>query len=251
MKRRIFLVIAASLLGLYVFMSDYLYGRKHDAQVCVGLDVRVCDSLNYPYVKASELRQLLLINQMLLLDKPSAEIDLSAIEDVVNRHPLVKQSEVYFTPSGRLCVDVWQRVPVLRVMNGKSTFFIDSEGLPMRFDARHAVFSIDVPVVTGHVAETDSASLAQLFDFSKRLKKDKFIDALVEQIHVGDDGLWTLYPRVGNFDIVLGLPERLDFKLAAIRSFYEEALPKVGWNRYQSISLEFDNQIVCTKKIKK
>ena len=35
-----------------------------------------------------------------------------------------------------------------------------------------------------------------------------------------------------------------------MRTFYQSALNRVGWNKYERISIEFNNQIICTKKEK-
>jgi hypothetical protein len=29
--------------------------------------------------------------------------------------------------------------------------------------------------------------------------------------------------------------------------FYEKAIPEVGWNKYRTIDLEYDGQIICRK----
>ena len=34
----------------------------------------------------------------------------------------------------------------------------------------------------------------------------------------------------------------------AMRLFYEKALNRVGWNKYSRINVEFDNQIICTRR---
>ncbi len=36
-------------------------------------------------------------------------------------------------------------------------------------------------------------------------------------------------------------------KLDRLRDFYDEALPRVGWDRYKEISIEFENQVVCKR----
>ncbi|MCD7935525.1 MAG: cell division protein FtsQ, partial [Tannerellaceae bacterium] len=33
-----------------------------------------------------------------------------------------------------------------------------------------------------------------------------------------------------------------------LQVFYEQAIPKVGWDKYSLINLKFKDQIVCTKK---
>lgn len=39
----------------------------------------------------------------------------------------------------------------------------------------------------------------------------------------------------------------IEAKLSRLRDFYDEALPRVGWDRYKEISIEFDNQVVCKR----
>ena len=43
-------------------------------------------------------------------------------------------------------------------------------------------------------------------------------------------------------------PNNVADKLERLKTFYKKALNKVGWNKYSRISLEFNNQIICTKK---
>ena len=57
-----------------------------------------------------------------------------------------------------------------------------------------------------------------------------------------------LVPRVGNHIIYLGKLEHFEDKLKRLKTFYEKGLNQVGWNKYSRISLEFGNQIICTKK---
>ena len=40
-------------------------------------------------------------------------------------------------------------------------------------------------------------------------------------------------------------------KFIKLKTIYLEVLNKVGWDKYAIINLKFDNQVVCTKKIKK
>jgi cell division protein FtsQ len=61
----------------------------------------------------------------------------------------------------------------------------------------------------------------------------------------------TLVPRVGDQTIYMGSLEKYEKKLRRMRIFYEKALVKVGWNKYSRFNLEYDNQVVCTKREKR
>ena len=70
----------------------------------------------------------------------------------------------------------------------------------------------------------------------------------IEQIYVHPDKEVELIPRVGNHRILLGTFDHFEEKLANLRLFYEQAIPKMGWEKYSIINLKYRNQIVCTKR---
>ena len=70
-------------------------------------------------------------------------------------------------------------------------------------------------------------------------------------INVLDNGTMEFVPRVGDHIIYIGTPNSIDKKLERLRKFYLYGLNKAGWNKYNYISLEFDNQIICKKNSKK
>ena len=71
-----------------------------------------------------------------------------------------------------------------------------------------------------------------------------------EQINVTQAKELELVPRVGEHIIFLGKPGNYEEKFEKLKTFYEKGLNQVGWNKYSRISLEFNNQIICTKKEK-
>lgn len=55
----------------------------------------------------------------------------------------------------------------------------------------------------------------------------------------------AIVPRSGRFTVDLGTTERLDTKLQTLRRFYTQGLDNVGWDKYRSISLRYNGQVVC------
>ncbi|MEG0454469.1 MAG: cell division protein FtsQ, partial [Bacteroides sp.] len=100
-------------------------------------------------------------------------------------------------------------------------------------------------IATGNVEK--SFAMRDLYKFGVFLQNNKFWDAQIEQIHVLPGRDVELVPRVGNHIIYLGKLENTEQKLERLKVFYEKALNQVGWNKYSRISLEFGNQIICTK----
>jgi cell division protein FtsQ len=53
---------------------------------------------------------------------------------------------------------------------------------------------------------------------------------------------------VGNHRIVLGDFDDYAGKMYKLQLFYEQAIPKLGWEKYDVINLKYKDQIVCAKK---
>ncbi|MDD4361518.1 MAG: hypothetical protein PHF61_00620 [Bacteroidales bacterium] len=244
MAKKVFIWIGSVLMAGYVLFAMMLYGRQQKELRVQKVYIQVKDSVDYPYVTSKEISRLLKENQLEVIDKKLKEVDLSHMERVIEKHSMVKNAECSLSPAGHLCVKIEQRIPVLRIyVAGGNTFFLDQEGKRMTINRRVAV---DVPVAL--VQRTDSLNMANLFELACLISKDDFWDAMIAQIVLDSSGKYSLIPRLGELEIKMGKAENMEFKLRALRSFYEEALPKLGWDRYRSINLEFGNQIVCTKK---
>ena len=74
--------------------------------------------------------------------------------------------------------------------------------------------------------------------------------AQIQQINVTPAKELELVPQVGDHIIFLGKPGNYENKFDRLKTFYKKGLNEIGWNKYSRISLEFNNQIICTKKEK-
>ena len=60
-----------------------------------------------------------------------------------------------------------------------------------------------------------------------------------------------LYTRFADHTVLLGDPTDIPDKLWRLRVFYEKGLPETGWNKYQSISVEYENIVIGKRHDKK
>ena len=111
------------------------------------------------------------------------------------------------------------------------------------------------------VAQQDEARLMQhqvklagedfdsLLGFLKRVDNNNFWHAEVVQVLLsGGEGKrmeLRFVPRSGNFVVDLGTPNDYDTKLSNLYRFYHKGLDNVGWDKYRSISLRYNGQVVC------
>jgi cell division protein FtsQ len=105
-----------------------------------------------------------------------------------------------------------------------------------------------VAIVTGNVDKTFATK--ELYEFGMFLQKNPLWQAQIQQINVTPSKELELVPRVGDHIIFLGKPGNYKNKFERLKTFYKKGLNEIGWNKYSRISLEFNNQIICTKKEK-
>ena len=171
-------------------------------------------------------------------------INTDTIEKILAEHPLIDNVECYKTPSGKLFIEVYQRIPLLRVMSAKcENYYIDNKGAIIPQDNRCVAHRI---IVTGNVEKSFAQS--NLYNFGLFLHENAFWNAQIEQINVLPRERIELVPRVGDHIIYLGKLNDYEEKLDRLKTFYQNGLNKVGWNKYSRINVEFSNQIICTKR---
>jgi len=242
-----FLVLAGTLLIVaYIALALTAFNTKPTDQVCDKIELIIKDSVNAGFITQKEVAQLFKTNNVYPVGKKMEDIQTKALEDLLNKHPLIDAAECYKTPGSAICVEVSQRLPILRVMNNKGeNYYIDDKGKVMPTDASCIAHRV---IATGNIEK--SFAMKELYKFGVFLQKNKFWNAQIEQIHINSEKEAELVPRVGEHIIFLGKLDNFEDKLARLKTFYEKGLNEVGWNKYSRINMEFNNQIICTKKDK-
>ncbi|MBQ8673264.1 MAG: cell division protein FtsQ [Bacteroides sp.] len=244
MLKKILLTLLLTLVAAYIVLAVTAFNREPVGNTCLEMQLKIRDTLHAGFITREEVASMLDKHQLNPLGCPLAEVRTKALEEVLSRHPLIDKVECYKTPGGILCVEVAQRIPVLRVMNGQGeSYYVDNKGTVMPPDAKCVAH---LAVATGHVEQ--AMALGELYRFALFLREDHFWNAQIEQIHVLPDKSVELVPRVGRHIIYLGPLTGYEQKLERVREFYERALNRVGWNKYSRISVEFGNQVICTKR---
>ena len=242
MKKGLKYIIGYSLIGAYIVTMmgfvNVAYNKKH----CSGIDIVINDSINTRFVQKKDIENILKEGQYELLAKLPADINLNTLEENINEHPSIKNSECYFLSSGVIRIRVDQRHPIARVLTDRYNFYIDEDGKKMPLSPFYAAH---VPVINGFYTD---AQLADLFHIATTLQKDKFWEAQIEQIVVLKNGEYAMIPRAGRHTIELGNAENLELKLDKLMALYLQVFNNNSWNKYKKICLKYDGKIVCKKK---
>ncbi|WP_075602062.1 cell division protein FtsQ/DivIB [Saccharicrinis aurantiacus] len=212
-------------------------------QVCTGVSVAVVDSTNAAFVNSNQISEVILKKYPNLLGGNTKSINCEDIESFLIKHEAIKSCETYRTIEGRLNVFIEQRKPLLRVFSGYKSYYIDEFGKSMPlFDQ----YTARVLVLSGHVNNLDS--LTEVIEFAQFISNDTFWNAQIEQIYVEKNGEFSLAPRVGDQNIYLGSLENYPIKMRNLYALYTKGLHPREWNNYKSINLQYEGQIICTKR---
>lgn len=226
---------------LYLLFVFAFIPRQEDTPVCQEIEIVIADSGQRKFADPSTLLNRIKQSGLYPVGKTMDEISTQAIEDCILDYPIVREAVCYKTKTGKVCVDVWQRIPVLRVATGEN-YFVDDERKIMPDMPSVAAY---VPIVTGRVSKPFVQG--EMFDFVQYIEDDSFWSAQIEQIHIVSQDRIELVPRIGNHIILLGSLENYDKKLRKLKSFYTKAMNKTGWTPYKEIDLRFHGQVVCRK----
>lgn len=245
MLKKLFIFLFLILIAAYLVMAVTVMNGKPIEETCSGMELVIKDSIDYGFISKREVLRLLNNKKLSPIGKKMGEVNTRQLEDELRQHPLIGNAECYRTSSNRIGIEITQRLPILRVMaaNGEN-YYIDDKAHIMPVPNSAA----NVAIVTGHVDKAFAAK--ELYEFGMFLQKHPLWKAQIQQINVTASKELELVPQVGNHIIFLGKPDNYENKFDRLKTFYKKGLNEIGWNKYSRISLEFDNQIICTKKEK-
>jgi len=242
MKRSLSIIVACLLLGYLIFAILMLQGKKQETP-CNNLIITIKDSLGRQFLAQHEIVALLKSAQLYPINKPLNTINTYTIEQKIAENEMVSTVSAYKTPSGSIKIEITQKMPVLRVFTARENYYVDESGQVMPANYQHAVY---LPIASGNIEK--SLATTELYKFALFLQKNEFWNNQIEQIYVHPNNEIELVPRIGDHRIILGDLDDFEEKMHKLRLFYEQAIPKIGWGKYEIINLKYKKQIVCTKK---
>ena len=235
-------IVIATLLFVYIALASYFFKDMREGVTCTHLQVTLIDSLDKHFVSESDLVAILKKANLNPVKKEMNSVNTHLIEQELMKNEMIAGVEAFKTPSGIVKLEVEQKMPIIRIMGARGNYYVDNLGTIMPISRRYVAH---VPIVNGYVEK--ELAVTDLYKFALFLQENEFWNDQIEQIYVHPDNDIELIPRVGNHRIMLGTFEGFEEKLSKLRLFYEQAIPKIGWEKYSMINLKYKNQIVCTK----
>ena len=244
-KKSLIIVFDIAIAAYLVLAITAFNKPAEKATVCSEVKIDIENDIMDGFLNAKTIKTILEKVHLYPLGRPMAEVSARDIEETLQKNPFIEIAECHKTQSGHVCIRLKQRMPVVHVMaNNNENYYVDTNGGIMP-ETRVATDNI---IATGHISKKYAQKyLAPMVNI---IIQDKFWQSQIEQINVLNDGSMEIVPRVGEHIVCLGAPTNIEKKLERLRKFYQYGLNQAGWNKYAYINIEFDNQIICRRKLK-
>ena len=162
-------------------------------------------------------------------------------------------ADVFVDAKNQVHIEIEQREPVLRIIDKNGlNYYLDKFGKKMplskHFTARVLVATGNIPPFDPDFLQRKKHILKDLFELTNIILKDEFLEPMMEQIYVTSEKEFELSPNLGDQKILLGKMDNIDDKLFYLKTFYKEAMPYKGWQKYKTINLKFKGQVVASKR---
>lgn len=178
-------------------------------------------------------------------------VNMKEVESKIRRDPFIKDAQLYSDLKGNLVISAEIRRPIARIVRSDGPDgYIAEDGTVMpvsdKFTSRVILISgsyVKQMVKQNNLNTTDEGK--QIMSLINTIKEDEFWNAQIAQLDIDSKMKITIYPQVGDEHIEFGRPENVETKLKKLMIFYKEILPRMGWNKYDRVNLEYEGQIVA------
>lgn len=239
------LMVASNIVvGIYLVMAVTAFNDPDEAMAkeCTEVEIDIEKESMEGFLNPGEVKKLLTQHKLYPLSQPMSSISPRKMEETLQKSPFVEKAECYKTLSGHVCINIKQRIPVVRIMSDNGdNYYLDNHGNIMP----EAGYATDILIATGHISKKYAQNV--LSKIANHIVSNTFWKNQTVQLNVLTNGTLEMVPRVGDHIVFLGSPTNIDNKLERLRKFYIYGLNKAGWNKYSYINVEFNNQIICKK----
>ena len=219
-------------------------GKSHD-ELCTSVVVEVVNADSTSFVTPKGVLNDLKSQGVKLVGKRMGDINASDLEEVLRQSPYLENADIVKCQDGRVLIRGSQLVPVLRVFDGTESYYVNRAGKRMMATPN---YHCDVPVVQGHFSRAYPVTrILPLVDY---VEKDSLLHSLVTMYCVRDTNNIIIVPNISGHVVNIGNAQGFENKFAKLRLFYDQVMPKRGWNTYDTISVKWSHQVVATRRVK-
>lgn len=238
--------IISIVLTAYIVMAVIWARAQASTAICTGVDINVTDGRLSQFVTAREIAKELggIAEGADTMQLTSINID--SIERLIGKIDKIEDVNCVVTTGGKVRLTVDPLVPVARIFEGPTSYYINKAGKRISASAR---YHSDVPVVSGRFDSVFTP--ASLLPLIKYLNSDSTWSTFVTHIKADNPRNIILVPLIHGHVINIGDQSELDNKFYRLARAYREILPVKGWDFYDTLSVKWGGQLVATRRVKK
>lgn len=234
-------VVCAMMVIAYTAFGIYMGQKTVQVPVCQKLSICFTDSALRQYVEDEEIIDLLSSNHLYPVGQKMKHLSTQNMEDVVGQHSMIRTCECYTTPSGAIVLTLSQRVPLIRVVTGDNTYFVDTDRrkMPVRESVRTSVLP-----VTGDVSQRKA--VGELSDFAEWLQTNPYWQERIRQVNMVTPREAHLLQNEGQAAIILGEMNEYASKLDKLQRWYEGG-KDMDLSIYPEVDIRYQGQVIGKK----
>jgi len=246
-RREIKIVTAIIIVGGIIAFTE----RRQGSASIKDITIKMRNANENHFLDEDDIVKLMELKMDNLKGASLDRVNMKEVEKKIRRDPFIKDAQLYSDLKGNLVVSAEIRRPIARIVRSDGPDgYIAEDGTVMpvsdKFTSR--VILISGPYVRQMLKQSNlntSEEGKQLITLINTIREDEFWNAQVAQLDIDSKMRITVYPQVGDERIEFGRPDNVDTKLKKLMIFYKEILPRMGWNKYDRVNLEYAGQIVA------
>lgn len=228
-------LVIAAMFSLLAFANS-----RNNARYIEQIDVKLLSSNNH-FITQESVEKLII--QTFPRDSKivNSELNLKKIEDKLNKHASIAQSEVFVDVDGKLHAEVTQKKAIARVINGSQSYYIDENGDKMPLSNQ---FSAHVPIVYGQLKPKNKEVFSKLLN---QISEDEFLKTTITGIQINTDQSLIFTVRDYDYLVEFGHMKEIEKKFDNYKAFIHYSKNDTIIGYYKNVNLRFTEQVVCTK----
>lgn len=247
LKREVKIITAIVIVGGIIAFTE----RRQSNVSIKDITIKLVNVNENHFLDENDISALMQLNKENLKGASLGQVNLKEVEKKIKREPFIKDAQLYSDLKGNLVVSTELRRPIARIVRSDGPDgYIAEDGTVMPVSQKYTarVILISGSYVKEIIKQRNLNTTEEgknLITLINAIREDEFWNAQISQLDIDAKNRITIFPQVGDEKIEFGKPENLDVKFRKLMIFYKEILPRMGWNKYSRVNLEYEGQIVA------
>lgn len=246
-KREVKILAAILIVGAIIAFTE----RRQSRASIKDITIKMINVNENHFLDEGDIVNLMQLDKENLKGARMDRVNLKEVERKIRLEPFIKSAELYSDLKGNLVVSTELRRPIARIVrNDGPDGYIAEDGTVMPVSDK---FTARVILISGsyihHLLTLNNLNASldgkNLVDLINTIRDNEFWSAQIAQLDIDNKMRITIFPQVGDERIEFGKPQDIDVKFRKLMIFYKEILPRMGWNKYNRVNLEYEGQIVA------